>query len=116
MNYLQTQQYRLSERKLPDEEFDRIFSLLVLPDGELRYPELKIETVQALLSPFVISNMKLSVEQRERLRTFAIHCFGDPKYSKEWNQLPDEVNTVMARWQSSIPMYHKHNASDPWID
>ncbi len=75
---------------------DRAFTWLER-QGQLRFPELKVEVANAFLRPFV--EKVPSETTKAAIQAFLCRTVGDPRINRpRWNGVPDEVRNVLLRW------------------
>ena len=83
---------------------ERILSL-VAPDGALKFTDMKGETTNALLRPWLTDPLAQSVDARNRIRRFLLTHLGDPRIRPgNWMGASDDTKRMIIKWLAGISL------------
>jgi len=94
----------LKKGQLAAAQLERAFSLIRAPDERfLRFENVRILMVEALLSPF--EQASPSPDLQEAIRAFLLETVGDPRFRRgRWQGVDPGLKNVMMRWLVSMTL------------
>ncbi len=100
--YLPAVSRLLAQDGLDASQIDRVIWLLEC-EGKLRFDERSVrrEIASALLHPFVDPRHRPDAKTKERLQSFFLHHFRDPRLGSgrhKWSGVPEDIRHVITRW------------------
>ncbi len=94
----------LRKNEVAPGRLNRSFDFFVKADGNPRFPQYRVNTIEALLSPFASEGHSDS-KILDEIATFLIKTFGDPRLSQDkWHGVASSAKQVILRWLTGVTL------------